>query len=239
MIYEQILSRVHQSLGDEPQEVLKSVTDEILAELKIDNKKDQEKKVEIEAMLTCKLSPDIFSELLNLSKQIMDYVGDPEENVDRLEEEMRVAFVLDEEGIKDDDEEGDEDEDNKIKDFESDEEQDKDENDENEGKIIMAMNNDDEVETEVINDKYNLEVSQIDAYWLQTELNKNFNDPLMAQKMEIEIMKVLCVTHDIECENKLVNLLSHEKFDLIKLLLKNRFKLYFCTRLGRAQVFKN
>jgi pre-mRNA-splicing helicase BRR2 len=91
----------------------------------------------------------------------------------------------------------------------------------------------------VINDKYNLEVSQIDAYWLQTELNKNFNDPLMAQKMEIEIMKVLCVTHDIECENKLVNLLSHEKFDLIKLLLKNRFKLYFCTRLGRAQVFKN
>ena len=41
MLYEQILSRIHHCLGDEPQEVLKSVTDEVLAELKIDNKKDQ------------------------------------------------------------------------------------------------------------------------------------------------------------------------------------------------------
>ena len=151
------------------------------------------------------------------------------------EEEMRVAFVFDEDGIKDDDE-GDEDEDNKIKDYESDEEEEKDiEN--NEEKVIMTLKDDEEGDTEVMNDKYNLEVSQIGAYWLQTELNKNFNDPLMAQKLEIEIMKVLNVSHDIECENKLVLLLSHERFDLIKLLLKNRFKIYFCTRLERAQVF--
>ena len=232
LIYEQILSRIHQFVGDEPQDVLKSVTDEVLAELKIDNKKDTEKKTEIEAMIG-KISPDVFSELLNLSKQITDYVGDLEENIDRLEEEMRVAFVLDEEGLKDDDE-VDEEEENKIKDYESDDEEEKD--NEKEEKVIMTLKNDDEIDMEVIADKYNLEVSQIDAYWLQTELNKNFNDPLMAQKLEIEIMKVLSVAHDIECENKLVMLLSHEKFDLIKLLLKNRFKLYFCTRLGRAQV---
>lgn len=236
LIYEQILSRIHQCIGDEPQEVLKSVTNEVLAELKIDNKKDTDKKNEIEAMIG-KISNDVFSELLNFSKQINDYVGDPEENIDKLEEEMRVAFVFDEEGVKDE-EEGDDEEDNKIKDYESDEEEAK-ENENNEEKVIMTLKDDEEGETDVMNDKYNLEMSQIDAYWLQTELNKNFNDPLMAQKLEIEIMKVLNVPHDIECENKLVMLLSHERFDLIKLLLKNRFKLYFGTRLGRAQVFLN
>lgn len=236
LIYEQILGRIHQYLGDQPQDVLKSVADEVLAELKIDNKKDLEKKTEIEAMIG-KLSSESFSELLNLSKQITDYVGEIEENVDKLEEEMRVAFVFDEEGIKDEDEEDDEDEENqnKLKDFESDDEEEKN-NENNEEKVIMAMKNEDEVETDVINDKFSLEVSQIDAYWLQTQLNKNFNDPLVAQKIEHEIMKILNVAHDIECENKLVMLLSHEKFDLIKLILKNRFKLYYCTRLGRAQV---
>ena len=186
-------------------------------------------------MLACKLNPELFSELLNISKQITDYVGDPEENIDRLEEEMRVAFVLDEEG-KDEDEDGDDDEDNNIKDHESDEELEKDPHDENEEKIIMAMKSEDELDNEEVADKFNLEVSQIGAYWLQTELNKNFNDPLMIQKLESEIMKVLNVSQDIECENKLVLLLGHEKFDLIKLFLKNRFKLFFCTRLGRAQV---
>ena len=187
-------------------------------------------------MLACKLNPELFSELLNISKQITDYVGDPEENIDRLEEEMRVAFVLDEEGGKDEDEDGDDDEDDNIKDHESDEEQEKDPHDENEEKIIMAMKSEDELDNEEVADKFNLEVSQIGAYWLQTELNKNFNDPLMIQKLESEIMKVLNVSQDIECENKLVLLLGHEKFDLIKLLLKNRYKLFFCTRLGRAQV---
>lgn len=235
IIYEQILFRIHQYLGDQPQDVLKSVADEVLAELKIDNKKDADKKTEVEAMIG-KMTNEAFSELLNFSKQITDYVGEIEENVDRLEEEMRVAFVFDEEAKDDEEgEEGDEEGENKIKDYDSEEEDDKN-NENNEEKVIMAMKSDDDAETDVINDKYNLEVSQIDAYWLQTELNKNFNDPLAAQRVENEIMKVLNVTHDIECENKLVMLLSHEKFDLIKLILRNRFKLYYCTRLGRAQV---
>lgn len=235
IIYEQILFRIHQYLGDQPQDVLKSVADEVLAELKIDNKKDADKKTEVEAMIG-KMTNEAFSELLNFSKQITDYVGEIEENIDRLEEEMRVAFVFDEEAKDDEEgEEGDEEGENKIKDYDSEEEDDKN-NENNEEKVIMAMKSDDDAETDVINDKYNLEVSQIDAYWLQTELNKNFNDPLAAQRVENEIMKVLNVTHDIECENKLVMLLSHEKFDLIKLILRNRFKLYYCTRLGRAQV---
>ena len=48
-------------------------------------------------------------------------------------------------------------------------------------------------------------------------------------------MKILNAVNDIECENKLVMLLGYDKFDLIKLLLNNRHKIYYSTRLGQAQ----
>ena len=53
--------------------------------------------------------------------------------------------------------------------------------------------------------------------------------------MENEIMKILNAPTDIDCENKLVMLLNYDKFDLIKLLKKNRYKIYYCTRIGQSQ----
>jgi len=44
------------------------------------------------------------------------------------------------------------------------------------------------------------------------------------------------VKTDIECENKLVNLLNYDKFALIKKLLVNRKKIYYCTRLHQAKL---
>ena len=38
-----------------------------------------------------------------------------------------------------------------------------------------------------------------------------------------------------ECENKLVVLLEYDKFDFIKLLMRNRAKIVYCTRLKQAQ----
>lgn len=38
-----------------------------------------------------------------------------------------------------------------------------------------------------------------------------------------------------ELENELVGLLGYLRFDFIKLLLLNRKKIVFCTRLGQAQ----
>lgn len=38
-----------------------------------------------------------------------------------------------------------------------------------------------------------------------------------------------------DCENKLVLLLDYDKFELIKLLLKHRWKISVCTRLAQAQ----
>lgn len=37
-----------------------------------------------------------------------------------------------------------------------------------------------------------------------------------------------------DCENKLVVLLDYDKFDLIKLLLKHRWKIACCTKLAQA-----
>ena len=38
-----------------------------------------------------------------------------------------------------------------------------------------------------------------------------------------------------DCENKLVVLLDYDKFDLIKLLLKHRWKVAACTQLAQVQ----
>ena len=77
----------------------------------------------------------------------------------------------------------------------------------------------------------------IGAYWLQKELSKFFNDPLQSQKITSDILDVLSksTSQDRDCENDLVNILDFDRFDFIKLLLKNRWKIVYCTKLGRAQ----
>ena len=64
-----------------------------------------------------------------------------------------------------------------------------------------------------------LPVGTIDAYWLQRELGKFFNDPMVAQKTAEEVLATLTEAEERDCENKLVVLLDYDKFDLIKLLL--------------------
>ena len=94
------MSIIHVALGDEPEDVLRSVTDEVLATLKLDNLRDAEKKTEVEALIGS-LTAENFSTILNLSKTINDYiVMGEEENIDKYEEEVRVAVVFDDEEKK-------------------------------------------------------------------------------------------------------------------------------------------
>ena len=48
-------------------------------------------------------------------------------------------------------------------------------------------------------------------------------------------MKIIAEGDDRDVENRLVMELDYEKFDLIKLVLRNRFKIVWCTRLARAE----
>ena len=81
-----------------------------------------------------------------------------------------------------------------------------------------------------------LKAKDVDAFWLQRQLDKYFEDPLEAQNMANEVLGILQEQANARVvENKLVSLLQFERFELVRLLMKNRPKVVFCTRLGQAQ----
>ena len=85
-------------------------------------------------------------------------------------------------------------------------------------------------------DEFKLNVTEIDAHWLQRKLSEYYEDANMSAKLADDVIDILQLTDERDCENKLVVLLDYEKFDLIKILLRNRAKVYYCTRLKQAQV---
>ncbi|KAI4840169.1 pre-mRNA-splicing helicase BRR2 [Plasmodium brasilianum] len=87
-------------------------------------------------------------------------------------------------------------------------------------------------------ENYDLDTNSIDAHWLQRELNKVFTDPSLCLEKEKEVLNILKIYDIQECENKLVNILKYENFSMAKLLIKNRWKIYYCTLLGQAQTEK-
>lgn len=80
-----------------------------------------------------------------------------------------------------------------------------------------------------------LRAAEIDAYWLQRKLSEFYPEATVAQQVATDVLQVLQLNDEREVENKLVLLLEHDKFDFIKLLLTNRAKVMFVTRLRRAQ----
>ena len=105
--------------------------------------------------------------------------------------------------------------------------------DDNEDKALRQIGNLDK-ENETDSKNTSLNIGKIDGFWLQTEINKYF-DLNSVLKLEKEILKILQVGDKRECENKLVLLLSQEKFPFIKVLLENRWAIYYCVRLGQSQ----
>jgi hypothetical protein len=104
--YEEILSLIQTSLGDQPHDILRGAADEILHILKDQNLTDPKRQVEVEKLLR-RLPQDKFHKLVGLGKQIHDFkVGGAEDDKDdspeqEVDEEVGVAVVFDE----DDDEE--------------------------------------------------------------------------------------------------------------------------------------
>jgi pre-mRNA-splicing helicase BRR2 len=84
----------------------------------------------------------------------------------------------------------------------------------------------------------NLNVQDIDAYWLQRKISLAYEqqiDPQQCQKLAEEVLKILAEGDDREVETKLLVHLQFDKFSLIKFLLRNRLKIVWCTRLARAK----
>mmetsp|Transcript_35927 Transcript_35927/g.58074 ORF Transcript_35927/g.58074 Transcript_35927/m.58074 type:complete len:2158 (+) Transcript_35927:72-6545(+) len=229
--YELMLNFIQQQLGDQPQDILRGAADEVLATLKNDKLKDLEKKREIEKLVNT-ITPEKFSTLIGVGKRITDYSADDRTaetaGGEALDDELGVAVVFDEE------EEEEEDDLDEIR--ESDEEDEGAEDTAKASTLMQAKGNEEDGEDGEGAEDLDLSVEQIDAFWLQREVAKFYDDAHQSQKMADEVLKTMGdAPDDRDCENRLVVLLDYDKFDLIKKLLRNRMKIVYCTRYGQAQ----
>ncbi|KAJ6748412.1 DEXH-BOX ATP-DEPENDENT RNA HELICASE DEXH12-LIKE [Salix purpurea] len=88
------------------------------------------------------------------------------------------------------------------------------------------------------NEGTNLNVQDIDAYWLQREISQAYEqkiDPQQCQKLAEEVLLLLAEGDDREVETKLLLHIQFDKFSFIKFLLRNRLKIVWCTRLVRSK----
>lgn len=225
--YEEMLNLIQSVLGDQPQDILMGAAEEVLSILKDQHFKDPERHREVDKILG-RVSAESFHKLVNLGKQITDFtVGSTEDdlNESKMDEGMGVAVVFDD------------DDDDVVREV-MDEVRDSDEEDDEEGveahgrgQLKGGEDNDgDEQE-----DRYHLSVHDVDAHWLQRQLSKYYNDANISAKIAEDCLNILQIKDDRACENKLVILLDYDKFDFIKILLRNRSKILYCTRLKQAQ----
>ena len=76
----------------------------------------------------------------------------------------------------------------------------------------------------------------IDAHWLQRRLSKYFDDATISQQKSKDVLEILRNSeNDRECETHLVLLLGYDCFEFIKILVKNRDMVLYCTLLLTSQ----
>lgn len=86
-----------------------------------------------------------------------------------------------------------------------------------------------------------LSVHEIDAHYLQRRLAPSIEDATECASVADQVLSVLDIrggTSIRECENQLLVLLGFERFDMIKLLLANRARIWGCVSLKRATAEK-
>ncbi|UKJ88638.1 U5 small nuclear ribonucleoprotein-specific helicase [Theileria orientalis] len=217
--YQELLTMMQKVLGDQPQSVLLSACDETLLALKAENL-PEDRRAMVEDVLG-PVSDELYYNLFHLSKELTDFTKPSDQDVggDTLDD-TGVAVIFDE----DDNMESTEVVDNA-------EEQEENELDPQLGIRYVGGSE----ESANLEKEDELNINKIDAYWLQRELNLIYNDYNVAQATEKEVLSILNIEDVQECENKLVLLLKYENFDFVKLLMRNRYKIIYCTRLGQAQ----
>lgn len=235
--YEAMLNVIQQQLGGQPLNIVSAAADEILAVLKNDAIKNPEKKKEIEKLLNL-IPSNVFDHLVAIGKMITDYQesGDaaPTANGDggALDDDMGVAVEFEEN-------EDDEDEDESDLDLVQDDEEEDEDLAEAGGSGAMQMGGGiDDEDMQDADEGMNLNVQDIDAYWLQRKISQAYDqqiDPQQCQTLAEEVLKILAEGDDREVETKLLMHLDFDKFSLIKFLLRNRKKVVWCTRLARAE----
>ncbi|KAI0731785.1 Sec63-domain-containing protein [Fomitopsis betulina] len=243
-VYELILAGVHQALGDQAHDVVRSAADAVLESLKNENMKDFDKKKEVEEVVG-PIPNEQFAQLLNLSKKITDYGAEDETMADpdmerkdaEIDDEIGVAVVFDEEEEEEEEEEGFE-----VRD-ESDEEDEEAEVAEGEAPL-ETLDNDDELviggsssveEGKVHVDKDAVSPHSIDGFWVQRQISEVYPDPATAAEKASAVLSILGSESNLrDCENQLMDLFEYQSFDMITKFLKNRDVIVWCTKLMRS-----
>nr|VDD21539.1 unnamed protein product [Brassica oleracea] len=235
--YEAMLSLIQQQLGGLPLNVVSGAADEILAVLKNDAVKNSDKKAEIQKLLNP--APDqihqVFDQLVSIGKLITDFQeggdsGGGKANVDEGLDDDDVGVAVE---FEDNEEDGEESDPDMVQ--EEDDEEDDEPQKTGGMQVDAGINEEDAGDA---NEGTSLNVLDIDAYWLQRKISHAYEqqiDPQQCQVLAEELLKILAEGDDRDVENKLLMHLQFEKFTLVKFLLRNRFKIVWCTRLARAE----
>ncbi|KOS20322.1 Pre-mRNA-splicing factor brr2 [Escovopsis weberi] len=261
--FDLILTIVATNLGDVPHEVVRSAADAALEYLKDDDMKDIEKKKEIDEILGTALSPKQFNELVNLGKKITDYdAQDDEEDVNmgenggddaEIDERQGVAVAFDEDEDEEDAivdqvrDESSEDEDEADQDGEAADGEDAaataaaaaaDDNDE------MILDSAPSGDKKKVKEKIMIPARDIDAFWLQRQIGVFYPDAHEQTDKTKDALHILSGEPDEaggeekslrEIENDLMELFDLEHHELVQKLVENREKVYWLTKLARAE----
>lgn len=244
--YELILSAVHQALGDQAHDIVRSAADTVLESLKNESMKDFDKKKEIQEVLG-PITNESFSQLVSLSKKITDYGAEDEADVDpdmerkdaEIDDEVGVAVVFDEEEQEDEDEEGfeiredseDEDEENEG----AAEEQESAPEDDGDEELVIGGGGSGRAKGKAKADKDVVSPHQIDGFWVQRQISEVYPDPVTAADKTASVLSILGSESNLrDCENQLMELFEYESFHIITKFLKNRDVVVWCTKLMRS-----
>ncbi|XP_050210373.1 DExH-box ATP-dependent RNA helicase DExH12-like [Mercurialis annua] len=244
--YEAMLSVIQQQLGGQPLNIVSAAADEILAVLKNESVKSTDKRKEIEKLLN-PVPNDVFDQLAKIGMLITDFQdvsangdvggsgvsnGDGD---DGLDDDVGVAVEFEE----DNEDEEDESDLDLVPDEEDEEDEDLAEpNGSGAGGMQMGGGVDDE-DMQEADEGFSLNVQDIDAYWLQRKISQGFGgkmDAEQCQKLAEEVLKTLSEGgEDVEVETKIVHYLTFELFTLVRIIMRNKLKIIWCTRLARAK----
>lgn len=246
--YEALLSFIRGQFGDAPQDVLCGAADETLAILKNGRLRDPERQKELNSLLG-EVSNEKFAQFVALGKLITDFATEEElaaaaaTGDGALDEDLGVAVEFEDEEEEEEEGEGL---------ATAIEEEDEEEQGNKEGGAVdgdggpgrggsgvrraEGGKRDDEEDGGLV-ERDLIPVKDIDAYWLQRRIAKSFDsiDARDAQALSEQVFESLSLTDTREVENKLVMLLDFDRFELIKELVKNKVRIFWCTRLARAQ----
>lgn len=208
------------------------------------------------------LAKETFASLVNIGKGLDDYEdfinrttkGGGKSGSNTLDDEMGVAVVFNDsdedsdEGnnlANEDESDVDEDEVVEVASTSSSEPEnvDEDENGDDDSVEDKIVHDDGVVTSKKRKHAYDriLSVHEIDAHYLQRQLSSHYDDANVCAEMANEVLEILDIsnttkTRDLrECENMLLVLLESELFDLIKLILNNRVRIWACVSIKRAK----